>query len=398
MRETVFLHGFEALSLHSVFINGIDEFCDRAEHTISQNRKISICGGFLLNTYVTENNLAKRKKAARDGSRDTAFVHSGSPLRVTAWIMTLTLSAYLLTHPALAPAALSDSLTLCFKALFPSLFPFMIAGELLIASGFPEACEKIFGGIFRRIFKINGRGSSAFVIGAFCGFPLGAKAAVSLYLAGDIEKSDAEALSGICNNAGVGFVISGIGGSVWRSARLGILLYVSQLISAALTGFILLGARKKHNEGAPESSFKAPPKRDFSLSEALSGAVSSSVSAILRVAGFVIFFKILLSALTEALSAAGVGALTVSLISAFTEISAGANALHSLAVSSPVLSDTAKILTFAASAFGGLSVYMQFCAIAYPAGVKTGAYLKAKLVQSAISAAFGTAAVLLRMV
>lgn len=269
-----------------------------------------------------------------------------------------------------------------------------------MTSRFPYVLEKYLGKPFYRVFGIDGKGAAAFVIGAFCGFPVGAKTAVSLYLSGNIKKEDAERLSGISNNAGLGFLVSGIGIGIWGSAVFGAAIYTTQLLSAFLTALFLFGiSKKRSSEAAILNMEKSPTKRDITLSEALSNAISSSALSMLRVVGFVVFFEILISSLSYALSSAGAGPLTVSIISAFAEITAGAKSLNQLsAIHSVTYLYAAKILTFTLSAWGGLSVYMQFCAFACPAGLSTKVYLKAKLLQSFLSTLIGSALVFLKIV
>ncbi len=314
----------------------------------------------------------------------------GRVFKAAVWGGVFIFAFYLLTHPRISFTAVEGALTLCLKTLIPSLFPFMIAGELLILSGFPDTMEKLTGKIFHRVFGLNGKGASAFVIGAFCGFPVGAKTAVSLYLSGDINKEDAECLSGISNNAGLGFLISGVGAGIWGSSTLGVLIYVSGILSSVITGALLFGVPKRTEITVSALRYKTRDEKKFLLSGAVSEAVSSASLSILKVIGFVVFFEVMLSGLSEALTSVGANAITVSVVCAFTEISSGVKALHLLTLlPSPLWKAAAKILTFTFSAFGGLSVYMQYCAFACPAGLKTGAYLKSKLTQAAVCTLIG---------
>ncbi len=316
-------------------------------------------------------------------------------LKFTVWSGVFIFAAYLLTHPRTSFTAVEGALKLCFKTLIPSLFPFMIAGELLILSSFPDTAQRCLGKTFHRIFGLDGKGAAAFVIGAFCGFPVGAKTAVSLYTSGDIAKEDAERLSGISNNAGLGFLVSGVGAGIWGCAELGIFLYLSQLIAAILTGVLLFGFKKRRSGSTANDGYDVTRNKDFTLSGALSSAVSSATLSVIKVIGFVVFFEVMLSALSEVLISVGASTLTVSLICAFTEISSGVKSLHALSLlPSPLWTTAAKILTFTFSAFGGLSVYMQYCAFATPVGLNTRTYLKTKLTQAAICTFIGAVLVL----
>lgn len=353
----------------------------------------------MQNEYVREKSIQALKNTAAHtqdsiGLKEISKSKTGM-LKFAVWSGVLIFASYLLTHPRTSFNAVDGALRLCLKTLIPSLFPFMIAGEILILSGFPDTAQRCLGKNFYRIFGLDGKGAAAFVIGAFCGFPVGAKTAVSLYTSGDITKEDAERLAGISNNAGLGFLVSGVGAGIWESAELGVFLYLAQLIAAILTGTLLFGLKKRRSGSTANDGYDVTHNEDFTLSGAVSSAVSSATMSILKVIGFVVFFEVMLSALSEVLISVGVSTLTVSLICAFTEISSGVKYLHALSlIPSPLWTAAAKILTFTFSAFGGLSVYMQYCAFATPVGLSTKTYLKAKLTQAAICTLIGTVLVL----
>ena len=371
-----------------------------------------------MNTYIQKNNsVADNKKNQKKNffpienfsfteiknnalprNKEKTLQKKRTAVKILLFFSVFLTSAYLLLHPSTAFNAVFDALLFCVKTLVPALFPFMIAGEIIILSGFPMICEKIFGKLFYRVFGISGKGASAFIVGAFCGFPVGAKTAVSLYESGEIEKKDAEKLSGICNNGGIGFIISGIGAGIWQNPRFGILLYLSQILSAVITGFFLFGMNKKEKSVPLRSDAKDTSEKNFNLSEVLSKAISTSVLSILKVIGFVVFFELILTVLSEILLLAGANSYIVSLICTVTEISSGAKSLHNLSFLNPSSSNMAKILTFSLCAWGGFSVFMQFCAFAYPSGIGTKKYLKSKFVQSIVCTLIGTVLVLLKVV
>lgn len=352
-----------------------------------------------MNTSITKNTTTLFKKSGNKLQHTASSEKESIAHKAFLWLTVFLLSGYLLTHPSLSFTAINNALIFCFKTLIPSLFPFMIAGEVLILSGFPLICDKYLGKLFNRVFGISGKGAAAFIIGAFCGFPVGAKTAVMLYTSGEVDKKEAERLSGICNNGGIGFLISGIGIGIWQSPAFGIALYFSQLISAAIAGILLFGTRKKTFASSSINCKDTSPEKTFSVSETVSTAISTAVLSMLRITGFVVFFEVLLSALSSILSYVGAGLLSTCLLSAFTEITAGAKALKLLStIPSYSWSLLAKILTFTISAWGGLSVYMQFCAFAFPSGISTRSYLKSKLTQSLICTLIGTLLVLFRVV
>lgn len=347
-----------------------------------------------MNTYTEKKNftLLPTKRSLKTAERSKT--HLRTVKKLALWSAVLLTVYYILTHGTVSAAATENALTLSIKILFPALFPMMIAGEILVASGFPSAVQVRVGNLFERLFGISGRGAGAFIIGAFCGFPVGAKTAVSLYASGEIGKDDAERLSGICNNAGLGFLVSGVGATLWKSTAFGVTVYLSQLISAVACGILLSAPRKERPASAVSPKEKAPDK-DFSLSEAITDAIFSALNSMLKVTALTVFFSLMLSAVTDLLVRVGAGALTLSVIRAFTEISTGTVSLRSLCDAFPSFTATAKILTFTFSSFGGISVYMQYCAFAVPLRLRTDVYLKTKLLQSLFCTAIGASLVYL---
>ena len=334
-----------------------------------------------MNTYTVKKNFTVSEPKDSEAVKKTSKGCIRTVKKLTVWSTVALTVYYLLTHPELSPKAVNDALTVSAKALIPSLFPLMTAGELLIASGFPSAVQRKIGNVFEKLFGISGSGTGAFIIGAFCGFPVGARTSVSLYESGEIDKTDAERLSGISNNAGLGFLVSGVGGILWQSTAFGVTLYLSQLFSAVISGMLLFGIADRR-KSIPKNKKETAPERDFSLSEAITGAILNALTSMLKVIALTTFFRVFLVAVSDLLINLGASALTLSVINAAFEISSGMTALRTLAMSNHTLLSLSKVLTFAFSSLGGLSVYMQYCAFASPLKLSTSAYIKAKIIQS----------------
>ena len=110
------------------------------------------------------------------------------------WLMSTFCFILILRNSDAAVEYMGRGLTLCAKTVIPSLFPFMVISELLVSSGAGEALGRLFSRMMRRIFGISGAGASALFLGSMCGFPVGAKTAVSLYDRGVISRSECQHL------------------------------------------------------------------------------------------------------------------------------------------------------------------------------------------------------------
>ncbi len=289
----------------------------------------------------------------------------------------LAVSFCFITHPETTKRAVTDALSFCFSTLIPSLFPFAVAGEVLVSAGFGEFCGKLCGNRFMR-----GRGLSAFLLGAFCGFPIGGKTAISFYENGELERSEAELLCAVCNNAGAGFVIAGIGSAMWKSTSFGVCLYLVQLISAILTAYLLKPLFKRDTNAPRTRNIIEKDDYPHSVSSIISNAVPNAVFTMLRVSGFVVFFELLLSLVSPN-----------AVLSVLLEITSGVTALLRLSIE-PANEFLAKAGTFFAVGFGGLSVHMQLASFMGKSGISMYRYTIFKLLQAVLCAVFG--AIILR--
>ena len=124
----------------------------------------------------------------------------------------------LVSSPSESFEASKEALNLCINVIIPTLFPFFVFSSLAISLGLADILGKIFGGIMKPIFNVNGSCSTAFILGLISGFPVGAKTAISLYQNGQCSKTEAERILSFSNNAGPAFVLGTVGIGIWNSS------------------------------------------------------------------------------------------------------------------------------------------------------------------------------------
>lgn len=270
-------------------------------------------------------------------------------------------------------------LTLCARTVIPSLFPFMVLSELLVASGAGEAFGRIFSRLMRAVFGLSGAGSSAVVLGSLCGFPVGARTAVSLYDRGVISRAECEHLLTFSNNPSSAFLITAVGTSLFGSRRLGVVLYAVVLVSSLLVGFF---ARFFFSERRrPEAHPHFPSGLHPGGVETFTGAVSSAASGMLTVCAYVIFFSTLtgtLACLSRAVG--GMPPTLYALLSGALEMSGGV--CEASALPAPV----SLILSAGIAGWSGLSVHCQVMTLAAGRGLSFKPYLIAKAAQGLLAA------------
>ena len=263
-------------------------------------------------------------------------------------------------------AAAREALVLCAESVIPALFPFLVVSSALVSLGFGEIAAPWLAGLMEPLFRVGGAGSAALLLGLVGGYPIGAKTAADLYQEGLLPREESERLLAFANNSNPVFLISVLGAGVFGSVRVGVWLWLIHVLSALLTGLVFRGSGK--NSARRESRSANRAARPI---PAFVGAVRSSLSGMLSVCAFVVFFYVLV----RPLAAAGgrMGAVLV-----------GAAELFSL---TPLLTpDTfGFILAAGAAGWGGISVLFQTLAVLEGSGLQLRNCLLGKAVQGGFS-------------
>lgn len=295
--------------------------------------------------------------------------YSGS--RTAISVLCIFLFILLFLDSEIASEQMRRGMRICFDTLVPSLFPFMVISELLVRSGACEPISRLMRQPMEALFGISGECASALLLGIVCGFPVGAKAASSLYSRGDISKKDCENLLSFCNFPSAPFVIFAVGEGMFGSKNVGILLYCTVLFSGLLYGILFRHkGRKSDNIKGSEAGFS----NENTLSLFASSVVSASASVI-SVCAFVTFFTCIVGCISSLLGADSNSPLRALLFSFF-ELTSGCAACTS--IDQPRL---ALILAAAACGWSGLSVFLQIYSLTRTEGESLSLvpYIRAKV-------------------
>ncbi len=212
--------------------------------------------------------------------------------RLPIILSAIVLSAGVLILPDVVKQGACRSLILCGTTLIPSIFPYMVATNLLISCDFDKTVKRLIERPFRRIFHINGSLASAYIIGSLAGYPQGAAAITAIYEKGGCSKKEAEHALTFCNNTGPAFIIAGIGGML-KSTEAGVKLFLVQSLIALLYAII---TRPKDTSYAPADNCGKSCEIGFDI---IPRAVTQSVLPMLNICGFVILFGTACSFITE---------------------------------------------------------------------------------------------------
>lgn len=155
--------------------------------------------------------------------------------------------------------------------VLPALFPFMFLTKLLI-----ELLPK-------RLCKPN---VYVFCLSVLSGYPISAKLLSECYERGVMNSRQVKRVYSYSSTSGPVFVIGTVGALFFKSALVGVIIFVLHILSSLLTGVLFGGFKKeKYGEvGARDES----DNRDL-----ISSSVVNSISSILMVGAFIMLFYVL---------------------------------------------------------------------------------------------------------
>lgn len=292
--------------------------------------------------------------------------------------------AGLIISPTEATAAAANSLRLCAGTIIPSLFPFMVVANMAVRLGLPSAAGKLLSPMSKKIFGISGAGLSAFILGLFGGYPLGAVTVAQLYSAKSVSRTEATRLLRFCNNCGPAFTISVAGAAVFGSAAAGYFIFGTHCMSALL---LAIAHRKKSADITV-----CPASHRLDAPAAFTESVKISAINCLSVCGFVTFFGVavglfdvsgILPQLCGKISAVTGAELHFvrSAAAGLLELGTGVGSMAGLSLNAKNLALASFIL-----GWGGLSVHAQAVAAINESGLSAKPHFVGKLEHGVLAA------------
>ena len=281
----------------------------------------------------------------------------------------------LLKNADVAVFSMKEGLLLCAKTVIPSLFPFMVLSELILSAELLQRLLKKLTAPLQRLFRLSSVGCCALLLGLLCGFPVGARCAVSAYDKGVISKEETQHVvlfSGVPSSA---FLINAVGISLFQNRRIGLLLWGSVLLSALLTG-LLFTRRKKKKEDLPHCENPLLSQKASGGALLFTNAVATATRSILLICAYVVFFSTLAGAMNAILQSFRVPPLMQALIFGSLELSVGVHQAARLFAPSIAL-----LLCAFAAGWSGISVHCQLLSVCEGRNLSFRNYFIAKLLQ-----------------
>lgn len=248
----------------------------------------------------------------------------------------------------------------------------------------------------------DGEGAFAFVMGIISGYPVGAKIASSFRKDNICSKEECERLLSFTNNSGPLFIIGTVGISMFGNTTIGILLFVTHLLASVTVGIIFRFWKYNKNNNlynvANSNTTNSYKNVHFSnLGEIISESITSSISTILMIGGFIVVF----SSIISILNASGITNAAVLILSpifeflnidtsfiqglftGFFEITNGINSIVNIHVKKLSIN---IVFTAFLLGFGGISVMLQVLSIISKTDLSAKPYVIGKILHGSLAA------------
>ncbi|RPF56100.1 sporulation integral membrane protein YlbJ [Aquisalibacillus elongatus] len=314
---------------------------------------------------------------------------------------TIFLALAIIIYPDDSLEASIRGLNLWFEIVFPSLLPFFIVAELLLAFGVVRLIGMLLEPLMRPLFNIPGSGGVVLGMGLASGYPSGAKISARLRQEGVLTQTEAERLVSFTNASNPLFIFGAISVGFFHDPKTGLLLASSHYVGAVLVGLCMRYYKYNQRERRPKRQHESSiikrawdtlhkERTDEPLGQILGQAVYSSIKTLVVVGGFIVLFSVInkllfLTGITNQVGALlgnifsmmGIpDSLSLPFIAGLFEITLGAQMVSQTEHTSLLIQ---LVFVSAILAFNGFSIQAQVASILSSTDIRFAPYFFARL-------------------
>ena len=278
-------------------------------------------------------------------------------------------------------SSIEFSINIFLKNIFPSLFPMFILTSILTSIGLPTLFGNIFNNICIFLFKTKGISAFVFFSSLLSGFPSSGRIINELLEKKLINEIDAEKMLNFTFLANPLFVINTVGVMFLNDKKMGIIIYISHVISNIIIGILFRNLynikeiKKNINIKKELVSFNNNLSKVNIIKEFLE-SISKTLLTLLNVFGIITCFIVLLN-----LIKLDINPFFNSLLKGLIEQTTGLKYLSLTNISY-------KLKVYASAfliSFGGLSIHTQIFNILSKYKIKYYPFLLARIIHALIS-------------
>ena len=276
------------------------------------------------------------------------------------------------------------SFTIWKDNIFPTLFPFFVASNLLIKYGFVELIGEFLKPVMNKFFKTNGECSFVLILSMLSGFPSSAKYTKELYDNGLINDKEASKLLTFTHFPNPLFVIGTVSVTFINNRLVGYFMLLSIYISNIIIGLIFRNYYVSKNNNLKVSlktaisNMKDRYKTNKNFGTILTSTLIDCINLLLLILGTISLFLIINKIITNMF---GLNDFNRAIISGILEMTGGLKYFSLLNVPLNIKAIFSSMIL----SFGGLSVHTQVYSIIADTKIKYAPYLCARIIHIVLS-------------
>ena len=241
--------------------------------------------------------------------------------------------------------AVRSSIKIFLISVFPSLFPTMVIGIMLVKNNVYEIIPKFIKNIFKKVFNYNNYMTSIFIISLITGTPSNALYINEYLDKGLITNNEAESLLLSTHFINPLFVVGMVGNVIFKSTKIGfsilLTLWISNLIKAYITRTRVYKNINRKNISCNKS-----------IINSFFSSIKQAIYALLTIMGIIILFNMLTILIKEILHLNNTFSV---IINGILEMTGGVTKVSEININTLLK----IIMTYIMLNFGGLSIHMQ---------------------------------------
>lgn len=241
--------------------------------------------------------------------------------------------------------AVRSSIKIFLISVFPSLFPTMVIGIMLVKNNVYEIIPKFIKNIFKKVFNYNDYMTSIFIISLITGTPSNALYINEYLDKGLITNNEAESLLLSTHFINPLFVVGMVGNAIFKSTKIGFIILLTLWISNLIKAYI-----------TRPRVYKNINRKSISCNESIINSffvsIKQAIYALLTIMGIIILFNMLTILIKEILHLNNTFSV---IINGILEMTGGVTKVSELNINTLLK----IIMTYIMLNFGGLSIHMQ---------------------------------------
>lgn len=208
------------------------------------------------------------------------------------------------------------ALKLFFEVVFPSLLPFFILSDVLLATGMVHFLGVLFEPLMRPLFNVPGVGSFVFSMGLAAGYPMDAVLTAKFRNQGLCTKVEAERLLAFTNSADPLFIFGAVAVGMFGQPALGAALALAHYTSGLTVGLIYRfygrsadAPAEKMATSSPRASllrratdqlYRARLEDGRPMGRVVNEAIAESIATLFMIMSFIVLFAVVLKVMDAA--------------------------------------------------------------------------------------------------